>query len=369
MNNKKPAHIRFSYFNNEKTEQKLSNMAAQGWILTADGGRLCYRNGTPQRLHYSIVPSPNLNQDARELDELCAAAGWELVAVKKRFRIYVNAQEDPVPIYTDPQDSMDRYGRFVRRRILITGAVDILLYLAIILLQGMIDNPFSQIATLMAVPLNYIQIVLLGVFILLFFCYLAAMLIPLYVGKTAVGKRENWQRTTRRVEKSTHWVQVAGTVIPLLLFAGVFTDQLTAPLEWNKPPLTGMEQGAEGELCYGNLQWEDPYSRFYRYVSRVESGYGPWTETLGYVYIESELDLVNKTVDRLWQETIEEVGHVYDERFSTDQLKVYHSGSYLLIREENQVLYAHWRDASISQDEERLSLMIEKFYQMANGEV
>lgn len=369
MNNKKPVYIRFSYFNNEKTEQKLRDMAAQGWILTADGGRLCYRKGTPQQLHYSIVPSPNVNQDARELDELCAAAGWELLTVKKRFRIYVNAQEDPVPIYTDPQDNLDQYGQFVRRRILITGAVDILLYLALILLQGMIDNPFSQITTLMAVPLNYIRIVLLGVFILLFLCYLAAMLIPLYVGKKAVGKRKNWQRTTRRVEKSTRWVQVVGTVIPLLLFAGWVTDQLTAPLEWNEPPLTGMELGAEGEWRYGNLQWEDPYSRLYRYVSRVDSEYGPWTETISYVYIESELDLVNKTVDRLWQETIEEEGHVYDKQFSTDQLQVYHSFSYLLIREGNQVLYARWRDASISQDDEKLSLMIDKFYQMANGEM
>lgn len=66
------------------------------------------------------------------------------------------------------------------------------------------DNPFSRITTLMAVPLNYIQIVLLGVFILLFLCYLAAMLILLYVGKKAVGRREQWQRTTRWVEKSTH---------------------------------------------------------------------------------------------------------------------------------------------------------------------
>lgn len=97
-------------------------------------------------------------------------------------------------------------------------------------------------------------------------------------------------------------------MIPLLLFAGVFTGQLTAPLEWNEPPLTGMELGAEGELCYGNLRWEDPYSRFYRYVSRVDSRYGSWPERLGYVYIESELELVNKTVDRLWQETIEEEG-------------------------------------------------------------
>lgn len=121
MNNKKPARIRFSYFNNEKTEQKLCDMAAQGWILTADGkgrlGRLYYRKGTPQQLHYSIVPSPNVNHDAQELDELCAVAGWELLAAKRRFRIYVNAQEDPVPIYTDPQDSIDRYGQLVRRRI------------------------------------------------------------------------------------------------------------------------------------------------------------------------------------------------------------------------------------------------------------
>lgn len=279
MKNKKPARVRFSYFNNEKMEQKLCDMAAQGWILTANkkGGfvHLCYRREEPQQLHYSIVPNPNVNQDARELDELCAAAGWELLAVKKRFRIYVNAQEDPVPIYTDPQDNMDKYKKFIRRRILTVGGLELaadacfILWYAVSMRFGL-RWAFEE---LIGFPIGFSLWMAFFVLLLLFICYLAALLVPLWRGMRALKKGHDWERKVRWSEKSSRWAQIIAplVMIPAALLA--CTNAIDLPFQFHEPMVQAEEIGYESVTPLDTMTWKGPVFRFcrYRLMSRMRS--------------------------------------------------------------------------------------------------
>lgn len=344
MKNKKPAHIRFSYFNNEKMEQKLCDMAAQGWILTANkkGGfvHLCYRREEPQQLHYSIVPSPNVNQDARELDELCAAAGWELLAVKKRFRIYVNAQEDPVPIYTDPQDNMDKYKKFIWRRILTVGGLELAADAFFILWYAvsMRYELHSTFVDLIGYPLGFVMWTALFILLCLFLCYVAALLIPLWCGMHALKKGTDWERKVRWSEKSSRWVQI---IAPLVLIPAALlacTDAIDLPYQHGDPPLTAMDVGYDGEIRWDYMTWDGPFCSFKRYLSLTPE-YEWGMDEFFYVYIESsKSDLVK----RLAENGIRDNEWIDDApKFSRDGIDVYYFAGRadIYMVKDNQALY------------------------------
>lgn len=295
MKNKKPVHICFSYFNNEKIEQKLRDMAEQGWILTVERHgkltRLIYVRDTPRQLHYSIIPSPNLNQDARELDDLCAQAGWELLAVKRRFRIYVNAQEDPVPIYTDPQDNMDKYKKFIWRRILTVGGLELAADAFFILWYAvsMRYELHSTFVDLIGYPLGFVMWTALFILLCLFLCYVAALLIPLWRGIHALKKGTDWERKVRRSEKSSRWIQI---IAPLVLIPAAFlacTDAIDWPFQFRDPMVEAQEIGYERSVPFDIMTWKGPKVRFCRYVAYIADE-DFFEHAFMYVYVESDKD-------------------------------------------------------------------------------
>lgn len=344
MKNKKPVHIRFSYFNNEKTEQKLRDMAAQGWILTAERHgmwkRLVYVRDTPRQLHYSIIPSPNLNQDAQELDDLCAQAGWELLAVKRRFRIYVNAQEDPVPIYTDPQDNMDKYKKFIWRRILTVGGLElaadaffILWY--VVLMHAELHWTFEELP---GFPLGFRLWTALFILLFLFICYLAALLIPLWRGMHALKKGTDWERKVRRSEKSSRWVQI---IAPLVLIPAALlacTDAIDWPFEFYEPMVRAEELGYESEIPLDTMTWKGPKVRFCRYTAYIADE-NFFDHTFMYVYLESDED---GFVKRLAENGIRDDKWIEDTpQFSRDGIDVYYfTGAFdVYMIKGNQAVY------------------------------
>lgn len=333
MADRKLARIRFSYFNNEKTEQMLSRMAEQGWLLTAEKrslgrqtlfGPLHYRRGTPQRLHYSIVPGPNVNQDARELDELCAAAGWELLAVKHRFRIYVNAREEPVAIYTDPQDSMDRYGQFVRRRILTVGGLELLAYTVYLIwyvgaLGGELRWAFEELT---GFPIGITIWTALIVLLLLFLCYLAAVLVPLWCGKRALRRKSaDWPQKVRRSEIGSRWVQMIAPVMLITCALLACTDAIDWPYQHGDPPLAAADLGCEREVVLDYMSGDNMLFKFHRYYSYV-SEESLFSGRFFYVYVQSPFDHL---AERLARNEIVNDEFVKDTpQFSRDGIDVYY---------------------------------------------
>lgn len=278
----------------------------------------------PQQLHYSIVPSPNLNQDARVLDELCAAAGWELLTVKKRFRIYVNAQEDPVPIYTDPQDNLDRYGQFVRRRILITGAVEILAYIAFLIFYTGVFSDYKPLEFhgILDVPSCHARLMAFFHLIVIFLCYLAAVLIPLWRARRALRKnREDWQKRVRLSEIISRWIQM---IAPVILIPSAFlacTDAIDLPYQKGEPPLTAMDMGYEGEIRWDYMTWDGPFCSFKRYLSLTPEYVWGMDE---FFYVAVEIHSA-EWMDRIARESIVQSGENWgDPNFTQDGIDVYY---------------------------------------------
>lgn len=328
MKNKKPVHIRFSYFNNEKIEQKLRGMAEQGWILTAERHgmwkRLIYVRDTPRQLHYSIIPSPNLNQDAQELDDLCAQAGWELLAVKRRFRIYVNAQQAPVPIYTDPQDSADRYGQLIRRRIIWIGALEVLAYVTFLIYYIGLFSDYKPLAPhgILDVPSNHAMLMAFLYLVIIFLCYLAAVLIPLWRARRALRKnREDWPKKVRRSEISSRWIQI---IAPVILISSAFlacTDAIDLPYQHGEPPLTAIDMGYDGEIRWDYMTWDGPFCSFKRYLSLTPE-YVWGVDEFFYVSVEMRS---GEFFDQIARKSITESGGTWGEpNFTQDGIDVYY---------------------------------------------
>lgn len=91
-------------------QSELEGMAEKGWRLDrATGyGLWRYRAAEPKRVRYEITyvsaaSSEQLvpTEDELEMEEYCAAAGWEKAASLAQMQIYCNEAPDAVPLETD----------------------------------------------------------------------------------------------------------------------------------------------------------------------------------------------------------------------------------------------------------------------------
>ena len=100
----------YSFYDVNGMERHLEDMARKGWILDSlKGGLWCYRKAEPQALHYTVSyyakasafePEPSDGQ--LTFQEFCDRSGWRLTGFTAKLMVFVNDQENPVPIFTDP---------------------------------------------------------------------------------------------------------------------------------------------------------------------------------------------------------------------------------------------------------------------------
>ena len=105
----------YSFYDINGMVRHLEDMAKKGWILDSlKGGLWCYRKAEPQALHYTVSyyakasafePEPSDGQ--LTFQEFCDRSGWRLAASSAKLMIFVNAQENPVPIFTDPHSELE----------------------------------------------------------------------------------------------------------------------------------------------------------------------------------------------------------------------------------------------------------------------
>ena len=96
-------------------ERDLTRKAAGGWQLEYTGKYFWhYRRAEPAAIHYAVTYLPSLDAyeprpsaDERDLDSICAAAGWQKVCGWGNMLIYKNEQPDPVPLITDERLRLD----------------------------------------------------------------------------------------------------------------------------------------------------------------------------------------------------------------------------------------------------------------------
>lgn len=87
----------------DRVIRHLETMAERGWKLEKAGALFWrYREIQPQPLHYAVAYVEDYTPAQEQYTDLCAAAGWELVAQRRTVMIFCSDAEDPVPLETDP---------------------------------------------------------------------------------------------------------------------------------------------------------------------------------------------------------------------------------------------------------------------------
>lgn len=116
----------FSFYDFPAIEKHLSEMAADGWMLTsAEGIVWKYERIEPKKLHFAVTYFPKATAlDPEPSDELkmlwdfCEHTGWKLAAQAAQIQIFYNEAENPRPIETDPTSQLENIHRAAKKTIL-----------------------------------------------------------------------------------------------------------------------------------------------------------------------------------------------------------------------------------------------------------
>jgi len=103
----------FGYYDRTGIQEYLEQKASEGWRLVKKqfASEWEFKKTEPQKLHYAITYLPQysnegsflLSKDKKEYLELCAASGWQFVCAYKNMVIFLNEEENPLPLETDPE--------------------------------------------------------------------------------------------------------------------------------------------------------------------------------------------------------------------------------------------------------------------------
>ena len=135
MRTLKRAPANFSFFDQHTIEKKLEDMAAKGWMVAkANNFFWTYTQIPPQKLKFAVTYFPGASElDPRpsekqlEKEALCAEDGWKLVLRWDAMQIFCTDREDAVPIETDPVPQVENIHRTMRKNILVSQLVTIVL--------------------------------------------------------------------------------------------------------------------------------------------------------------------------------------------------------------------------------------------------
>lgn len=114
------------FFDYAGVERHLAKMAAKGWRLESTANWMwTYRRAEPAQVTYAVtyVPeasdwNPEPTRSEQDLDEYCAAAGWQKVCQWGKAQIYCTEQADPLPIETDEAMRLEIIRKSMRKGVL-----------------------------------------------------------------------------------------------------------------------------------------------------------------------------------------------------------------------------------------------------------
>jgi len=119
-------HPLYRLYDYQAVERWLTRQAAKGWRVEKAGAFLWrFRRTEPAQVTYAVTYlegvsmfSPRPNADQRDLEDLCAAAGWTKAADWLQMQIFSNDAEAPVPLETDEAVRLDAIHRSMWRSLL-----------------------------------------------------------------------------------------------------------------------------------------------------------------------------------------------------------------------------------------------------------
>ena len=92
-----------------RLQEKLADYAAEGWHLEKITNLyLKFRRGEPKQVRYEVIYSAAASvynsqptEEEKDLEALCAEAGWELAAAFAQVQGYRTVNPDAAPLETD----------------------------------------------------------------------------------------------------------------------------------------------------------------------------------------------------------------------------------------------------------------------------
>ena len=132
---KKRQMIWYQVDDGEAAARRLEKMARKGWLLEAvDNWYYTYRRSDPTQVKYAVTffPDasyfdPGLMEGQETYAEYCQAAGWELAAAYGPIQYFLTANPDPPPIETDETIKLTAIRRTMRKTLVLSYAVLLLL--------------------------------------------------------------------------------------------------------------------------------------------------------------------------------------------------------------------------------------------------
>ena len=157
MSERKREVCSYLLFDYRGVEAHLSQMAARGWRLEKiDPWFWTYRRAEPAQVAYAVTYLPSVSQfspepsaDRENLEELCAAAGWEPVAEWVQMQIFANERPDPVPLETEESVRLEIIHRSMKKNFLPWNVVALALALVMVGLQikTLLTDPYSLLSS------------------------------------------------------------------------------------------------------------------------------------------------------------------------------------------------------------------------------
>lgn len=157
MSERKREVCSYLLFDYRGVEEHLMKMAARGWRLEKIGPWFwTYRRAEPAQVAYAVTYLPSVSQfspepsaDRENLEELCAAAGWEPVAEWVQMQIFANERPDPVPLETEESVRLEIIHRSMKKNFLPWTVVVLVLALVMAGLQvkTLLTDPYSLLSS------------------------------------------------------------------------------------------------------------------------------------------------------------------------------------------------------------------------------
>ena len=229
MSTVKRTLVNVSFYDSEAIQQKLEQMAARGWMIQKAGNLFwTYTKIPPQKLRFAVTyfpgaseydPKPSERQLERE--ELCAQDGWRLVLRWDAMQIFCTDREDAVPIDTDPVPQVDNIHRTMKKKVLVSQLLMVLLSLW---------NLYLQLSQLRRDPADYLsdtsQLFTIPLWLLLLLMTIWELIFYFRWERRAKAAAEHGVFLPVRAHRGLSWGAVGLAIVFLLLSASFSSDGL-----------------------------------------------------------------------------------------------------------------------------------------------
>lgn len=122
MKNKRLLFPLFSFYECENIEKYLEKKASQGWMLESISFGWKFKRIDPTALHFSVNYFPKasefdscISDDQLRYIDYCEHGGWNLCAQTAQMKIFYTANENPVPVETDPILEVENIHNTIKR--------------------------------------------------------------------------------------------------------------------------------------------------------------------------------------------------------------------------------------------------------------